>query len=488
MWLDQLDSEILNIRNQFGHIYYHGFLTGNLDTNRLSELSAIRKSLLERSDIQEKLTSILAGASSENLSVNEHKRRASLLQDLLEMERIEGAPLFVLYKADIQKQENEFTPSFGSNSKGYTARRKALSSNESRQFRQEAHKSMYPLLTGIANNCHEFIEIANALSMEQGYSDYFQFRLSQDNLNADEISEDLEAVLKVTEDDYLEFLSLARRVTDTGRVENYDLPYAQNIILSELDKFYSSNPVSDLKKVLNSLGIDLNAFPVSIESADTSNAGACFVLGSDDFRLILGSEKGYFGHYVAFHEFGHALHYSYQPKSVLLSDNGLCLEVMADFFASVLIDPSWLDEYTLANESEITHLLRQKRLSDSYRLRTMVLDTLFEREVFGSPGKSYETIWSKLSQEILMVPDKEAIWDPFCIYRPAYTKNYLYSYFLANRLAEVRFERYGSLMKNPRSLHKVFKEITESGNLYPFNERTKKVGLDSIRLADHIDL
>jgi len=88
-WLDELDSKLLSIRNQFGQIYYQGFLTGNLDVDRISELSAKRKSLLEQSDIQEKLTSFLVGASSENWSVNELKRKALLLRDLLIEERVE---------------------------------------------------------------------------------------------------------------------------------------------------------------------------------------------------------------------------------------------------------------------------------------------------------------------------------------------------------------------------------------------------------------
>ncbi|MBD3278206.1 MAG: hypothetical protein GF388_07900 [Candidatus Aegiribacteria sp.] len=488
-WLDELDSELLSIRNQFGQIYYQGFLTGNLDADRISELSAKRKSLLEQSDILERLTSISAKVSSENWSVNAHTRRAFLLQDLLIAERIEGAPILVSSKAAIQKQENEFIPSIGSDSRGYTARRNALSSNNSKQVREEAHSSLSPLLSGIESNCREFIEIANTLSKEQGYSDYFDFRLSQGNLNPVEVNQDLEAVLKVTEEEYLEFLCLASEVTGTETVDFCDLLFAQNSILSELDQIYSgTNPIFNLKKLLETLDINMDTFPVSIESADTSNAGACFSLGSDDIRLILGGENGYFGHYIAFHEFGHALHYSLQPKSVLLSDNGLCLEVMADFFTSFLADPSWLGEYTLANESEITRLLELKRLSDSYRLRTFVLDTMFEREIYRSPGKPLETIWRKLTQEILLVPDKEAIWDPFCVYRPAYTKNYLYSHFLSKRLAVIRFERYGSLLDNPMSLRQIFVEITEFGNLYPFNERMKKVGLDSIKLAEHIDL
>lgn len=488
-WLDELDSKLLSIRNQFGQIYYQGFLTGNLDVDRISELSAKRKSLLEQSDIQEKLTSFLVGASSENWSVNELKRKALLLRDLLIEERVEGASALVSSKAAIQKQENKFIPSFGSDSKGHAARRNALSSNDSKQVREEAHSSLSPLLSGIESNCREFIEIANTLSKEQGYSDYFDFRLSQDNLNPVEVNQDLEAVLEVTEEEYLEFLRLAREVTGTETVDFCDLPFAQKSILCELDRIYSGNsPISDLKKLLDTLTIDMDSFPVTIESADTSNAGACFALDSDDFRLILGSDNGYFGHYIAFHEFGHAMHYSLQPKSVLLSDRGLCLEVMADFFTSVLADPSWLGEYTLANESEITRLLELKRLSDAYRLRTFVLDTMFEREIYRSPWKPLETTWRKLSKEILLVPDKEAIWDPFCVYRPAYTKNYLYSHFLAKRLADIRFERYGSLLDNPMSLNQVFAEITEYGNLYPFKERVKKVGLDSIRLAKHIDL
>lgn len=488
-WLDELDAELLSIRNQFALIYFQGFLTGDLDVNRISELSAIRRSLLAQPDLHIKLASILPGTSTENSSRSELVRRAILFQDLLDAERIEGAPLFVSSMADIQKKENEFTPCFDSDYQGYSARRNALSTNESRQVRHEAHNSLSPLLTGIESKCREFIEIANSLALEQGYSDYFHFRLSQDNLKADELGQDLEAVLKVTKDDYLEFLRHARKESGTDCIDSCDLPYAQNRILSKLDQVYSSSiPISSLMKMLNSLAIDMTSFPVSIESADTSNAGAFFALGSNDFRLILGNEQGYFGHYVAFHEFGHVLHYSHQPKSVLLSDKGLCMEVMADFFASVLTDPSWVEEFTFANEPGITHSLELKRLSDSYRLRSLVVDTMFEREVYGSPGKPFQSVWGNLNQEILSVPCKDAIWDPFCVYRPAYTKNYLYSHFLANRLAEIRFERYGSILENPKSLHKVFREITEFGNLLPFNKRFKKVGIDSIRLTGHIHL
>jgi hypothetical protein len=131
----ELDSELLRIRNQFGHIYYQGFLNGNLDVNLISEISEHRKQLLANPSFETLIDSILNQASTDNSTGNDTQRKAYLLQELLEAERIEGADLFISAKANIQKQENEFMPVFGANQKGYSARRFVLSQYESRHER-----------------------------------------------------------------------------------------------------------------------------------------------------------------------------------------------------------------------------------------------------------------------------------------------------------------------------------------------------------------
>jgi len=481
-WLDDLDLKLLEFRDQYGRTYYQGFKTGKLNTEYLREISEQQSSLLATPGILEKAEQILT--TSEDISSEKANaaRKASLLIRLLKREGVEKSPLLVELKSRIQLKEIAFVPSFGADKHGYANRRDILSLCEDRTLRREAFFSMRPLLESIESTCHDLIGVANELSIESGYLNYFDFVLSQDDLNSDQLNIDMENALLATEKPYRAFLDFCRHEIVPGKLDLFDIPFAQAKLLKETDRLFSSrDSISDLKGTLDTLSIDLDGLPISMEVVDSPNAGTCFVLGPDDVRLILGSEAGYFGHYVAFHEFGHALHYCRQPDSVLLRDNGICLETMADFFAELLTDPEWLSGFCSMTSQEIRNHLRAKKLVDSYRIRTMIRDTIFEYEIFSNQVKSFASTWSSLNKEILGIASEEAIWSPFSIYRPAYIKNYVYSNFLSRMLTGVS-KKSRLQADSSKAMLSLFENIVEHGNMVSFKERLTSAGIDSIEL------
>lgn len=485
-WLDDLDSKLLKIRNQYGHAYYQGFRTGELNTCILSEIAERQSSLLQTPGILEKAAQIIIGSESTPSGNPIASRKASLLIELLKRGEVENSPELVELRSRIQKAEIAFVPVFGSG-RGYSDRRKTLSGCEDRKTRREAHLSMQPLLGIIGSACHDFVELANNLSQQSGYPGYFDLCLSQDELNSTRLQSDMDNALIATEEAYGAFLDFCRQKTGSDEPELFDLPLAQAHLFRDADRLFSDrDSVSDLKGTLKSLSMDLDDMPISVEVADSPNAGTCFVLGPDDVRLVLGSETGHFGHYVAFHEFGHALHYCRQPESALLRDTGICLETMADFFAGLLTDPDWLSGFCSMTDREMGDYLRVKKLVDSYRIRAMIVDTRFEYEVFSNPTESFERTWSRLNSDILGVACGDAIWSPFSIYRPAYTKNYVYSHFLSGMLTRLSRES-RVCAESSKAMLSLFEETVEQGNVVSFEERMKSAGLDSIELkADTI--
>ena len=488
-WLSDIDKQLLQIRNQYGNTYYQGFKTGKLDSALLEELAEKQTEVLADTGIVDKLNQILSEEDSGAEEAIQILRKSILLRRVIDGVRVEKHPALVSLKGKIQLQENEFIPSFGGEQNGYSARRSILSESDDMECRRNAFLSLQPLLNNISDICYELIEVANVASSDSGYTSYFDFLLAQEDMTNDQLESAMVSALHATEDSYLEFLAIGREMLKSERINLFDLPFIQGELTRETDKLFSKrNRFTDLRETLNSIGIDLSEFPVTIETVDSPNAGTCFVLGSRDIRLILGLEGGYFGHYVAFHEFGHALHYSMQPDSAILSDQGVCLETMADFFATLLSDPDWLSEHTLMTAQEVQKFLRMKKLSDSYRIRTMIRDTMFESEIFRNPGKSFDEVWLNLTEKILGVQAKEAIWSPFSIYRPAYSKNYVFSHFLSKSLTELTSMKKDSSSENTKRLFSLFNDLVRQGNLEPFEDRAVKLGIDYCALGTDINL
>ncbi|MCK5035264.1 MAG: hypothetical protein KAS73_05160 [Candidatus Sabulitectum sp.] len=488
-WINDIDSQLLEIRNQYGHTYYQGFKTGKLNTDILKDLADQQNALFSTPSIVEKTEQILAKTGNISSITSETQRKASLLLKLLKQEEVEKSLPLVMAKSKILQAENAFVPSIDDKQQGYSKRREILSQCKDRKKRYDAYFSLQPLLQSIERESHDLIQLANEASAKIGYSNYFDFCLSQDDINSNQLENDIENALIATEESYKNLLEFSRQEIGTNRIEMFDFQLVNAKLLKEADRqFTRKSKISDLKKTLNSLAINLDELPVSIEVIDSPNAGTCFVLGSNDIRLTLGSEAGYFGHYVAFHEFGHALHYSLQPQSALLRDNGICMETMADFFANMLTDSEWLSEYTSMTEKEINNYLEMKKLVDSYRVRTMIRDTTFEFEIFKCPGESFEKIWSNLNKKIMGVSSDKAIWSPFSVYRPAYTKNYVYSHFLSKQLAEISKNKFGIQGKKRKAMLSLFERITTPGNMTQFKERIKSIGIDLDQLKVNISL
>ena len=478
-WLNDIDARLLEIRNEYGSTYYRGFKTGKLDSACLGVLAERQMDVLSDPEIPNRINRILLETDSLKPEAADFRRKSVLLRRLLESVRVEKHPVLVSLKAKVQQDENEFVPAFGISRKGYSARRNTLSHCEDRECRRKAFLSLQPLLGKISDRCCRLVAAADSVSSDAGYSSYYEFLLAQEDMTVSGLHITMNRALQATEDSYLEFLAMGRDICKAERISEFDLPFTQGVLTREVDRLFSQrSKISDLKETLDSMGIDPDMFHVSMETVDSPNAGTCFVLGSEDIRIILGSEPGYFGHYVAFHEFGHALHYSLQPQSTLLSDTGICMETMADFFATLLTDHGWLSEHTSMTPGDITEYFKMKKLSDSYRIRSMIRDTMFESEIFTHPGKSFHEVRGNLTERILGVQAGEPVWSPFSMYRPAYVKNYVYSHLLSHSLDELTTLKHGNHSENQKRLLSVFTDIASKGNLVPFQERLVEYGID----------
>jgi oligoendopeptidase F len=464
LWLDLLDKRIMEIWNEYGSLYYHGFRDSRLDTEGLNILTQKYRELLGDPSLLSKILSVLQSSSDKVI-----KRKAELLRSLITQERVESSPILSELRTAIMNEDSAFRPVVSGENIEYSERRRILCSEADRDTRREAYYSTLPLLHQIEEKSRKSIKVANELVKLEGIDNYFEFSISFENLGIDSLKKTFSSILNQTSQDHKEFLKRSRSIVGSSELQSYDLQYTlEKITTPPVSHFPADRLLDTLKKTVEGFSIDFDSLPITIEMFDTPNAGTCFVLGPDDIRLVLNPDDGYFPYYVAFHEFGHALHKLYRPdNSAILSHSGLCAEGLADLFAGFIREPEWLSSFTEMTGCEIDKFLAERKLSVAYKYRDRIRTTVFEYEIHRQPDTDFFSKWNELTEEYLGISSPDPIWDPFSVYRPSYVKNYIYSELFQRKVMNYLRGECGKTIGNPAIIKTIKKIFYESGNLIP---------------------
>jgi len=480
-WLEELESKLRHNEEEQSLIYYEGLKHRKLDSEQLEAKATEWRKILLDPDLWDMIEGEL---KSETHPVT--RRKLELLRKWIIMTRINyNKELFEL-RHSIEKKVNTFRPIFKGKELGYAELREIVRKDPDRNNRREAYMAVKPLLESIRGEAIESIKLANALARKEGFTTYADLVLHMEGFTENELLELFDKLKHYTNPAWQQLIELTRDNVTTD-IQLYDLTYMVYKLTHPPDHRFPRDKLLDsLNRTLEAFDLDLDALPVKIEFCDIPYGGVCVVLKHhQDVRLLMNPREGYTYYGILFHEFGHALHSLYSPDSILLRDEAPFSEGMADVWAGLLEERSWLNKFTEMTPSEVEQFLTTRPIDRAYAFRPTMRDFVFELQLYRNPDAKFEDIWTAVSEQYLDFKDDTGIWPYFSFTYPLYIKNYVLSRLIKEVTYEFIHDKYGEIVGNPHVVRFLIENYYQPGNLVHWRDKIKSsTGSDPLTSLD----
>ena len=468
-WLEELESKLRQNEEERSFIYYQGLKHGNLNSGQLEAKATEWREMLLDPDLWDRVEGEL---KSETHPVT--RRKLELLRKWIIMTRINyNKELFEL-RHSIEEKVNTFRPIFKGKELSYAELREILRKDPDRNNRREAHMAVKPLLESIRGEAAESIKLANELSRKERFTTYADLVLHMEGLTENELLNLFAKLKHYTNPAWQQLIELTRNNVTTD-IQPYDLTYMVYKLTHPPDHRFPRDKLLDsLKRTLTVFGLDPDTLPVKIEFCDIPYGGVCVVLKHhQDIRLLMNPREGYTYYGILFHEFGHALHSLYSPDSILLRDEGPFSEGMADVWAGLLEECSWLGKFTEMTPSEVDQFLTTRPIDRAYAFRPTIRHFVFELQLYKNPDAKFEDIWAAVSEQYLDLKDDTGIWPYFSFTYPLYIKNYVLSRLIKEVTYKFMHDKYGEIVGNPNVVRFLIENYYQLGNLVHWRDKIK---------------
>ncbi len=461
-WIDEIDLRLKKNWEEQMFLWYQE----TFDKERLDEKAREVRELLLDPNLLDRTEALL---KREKNPIS--KRKAEILRKEIVKARIEYDKRLFALRSEIEERANKFLPLINGKEVKINERSKILMRSPHRKLRKEAHQSWKPLLDPIEKQARKSIKLANKLAQGEGFANYPALILSLDSISSDYLFDLCLKIKKNTEGVWKKFIKKGRE--EISGFQMYDLRFMFYKFFLPPDSYFpKERMIESLKSTLESYEIDLSSLPIKIETQDMAFSGGCYNLKmGEDIRVTYNPVGGYMDYRVLFHEFGHAMHYLYLPKSFLLIDDQSFKEGMADIWSGFIDTREWLQEFISPPEDKIDTFLNALTLDEAFRFREFICELSFELELYKNPEANFEKIWQAVAKEYLGIEDDSGIWSEFVFSAPLYMKDYIFAKLIKSVTFRFFRKRFGEIMGNREILDFLIENYYKPGNLIPWREK-----------------
>lgn len=464
-WIDEIDNRLKENWGEQMFLWYQD----TLDKEKLEEKAKEVRELLFDPYLLKKTEKLLK--EEKNLI---KRRKAEILKKQIIKAHIEYNKKLFELRSEIEEKADKFLPMISGEKVKINERANILMKSTNRDLRKEAYYSWKPLLESIEMEARESIKLANRLANEEGFVNYPTLVFSLDNISDNYLFDLCSRIMKDTEEVWKEFIVKSRKeITD---FQIYDLIFMFYKFFLPPDSYFPKEKMFEtLRATLESYEIDLNSLPIKVETKDMAYSGACYNLKmGDDIRVTYNPVGGYMDYRALFHEFGHAIHYVYLPKSFLVIDEPSFREGMADIWSGFVDTKEWLQEFTSMPENKIEAFLNALELDEAFRYRLFITELCFELELYKNPEADFEKVWQVVNRKYLGIDDRSGIWSEFVFSAPLYMSDYIFSKLIKNTIFSFLRKKFGNMIGNKEVLDFLIKECYTPGNLIPWREKIER--------------
>lgn len=386
-------------------------------------------------------------------------RRLVLLDRLYLDAASEQHPSVVQLRLRLERRVVGFRPRFQGRRVDRARIRDELRTNPRRAAREEAYRAEDELWNRLGPDLRRLTRARNARARALGFPNYPELRLSFEGLTVaalrnlcDEALRPIAGEIRQIRDDFIAHSGEATWFP-------WDLRFAQERRAAlPYRSFPGSAMVPAIRSALRRWGLPISRLPIAVTMHDIPFGGLTFAIRiPTDVRIVIPPKGGWERYLVAFHEFGHAVHFAsiHQPGYLLRSpDVGFSgfVEGIGDLFEEVSMAPRWLQGRRGVNSRSVRRFRKGRSLEHLVRAAMMTSWVRTELDLYrdpdGDPTRSSTSYLRTLFGFGRYAP-RSFIQTPY-ITHPVYGQSYLLSLLFRKQLVRAFTEQVGRpLWPNP---------------------------------------
>ena len=367
----------------------------------------------------------------------ELNRIARLIYMKILSERNRYIPAAYRLKSSIMETFINYRAEFEGEQRTGSYFRRLMREESDRERRRKAWYANVLKGSDIAPKLQELIKRRNELARECDAEDFYEFQLSAMGVTVDNLFTVLDKLDAITRGPYLQILQKRKIKLGLEAVEPWDFAYFSDTLSLAFDSYFKKDSLMQvLNRTMTGLGYDMNSLPLQYDLEPRPGkiqSAFCLPINvPDDIRILVNIDDGYSSYRILFHEFGHALHFSYieQPHYTLRGSPAGCFaEAMASINESLMHQPEWLMKYGGVPDSILSPILELMHDSRIISLRSALVNVYFERELYRTDAENPTELYWDMYERFTFGPrhDDVALWALIHHYtdNPVYVHNYI---------------------------------------------------------------
>ncbi|EKE04280.1 MAG: hypothetical protein ACD_20C00090G0020 [uncultured bacterium] len=368
----------------------------------------------------------------------------------------------------------------------------------------EKRKEIYTALEGggdvIARDLVELVKQRNSFARQQGYPNYFSYKLKNSyGVNENELFtllNDLEAKTdKIAKKMYKEN---DEKLARAYNIKPEDLrPWHYGLLLEDSPIKEANKYIKDREDLLpitkamyKKMGWDLDKLPITYDifpRQGKNQHGFCFDIDtSKDIRILANLTNNLNSLETLNHETGHAIYDAGISDRIPYLDRNVASSALTEAVAMLMenlpIREKKFFQDKLNMPDELVERLSQQRKKGQVGFVRHYLKLLnFEREMYRNPDQDLAKLWFDTDKKYRgrNIPEKlnnEWASVPHFLSHPAYLQNYLRAEMMASQIHDSFKNKYGTDMLDTEKTHDFFeKKMFRRGSYLSENEMMKKL-------------
>ncbi len=288
----------------------------------------------------------------------------------------------------------------------------------------------------IAGDIIQMVKMRNEFARDFGYSNYYQLALETKDQTPEKIKSLLDDIELKTRDQFFEAKSMIDRILakryniHVSELQSYHYNDERSSFLprrfsDKMDSLYrEKDPIKLAAEFFSGIGLPvqdvIDRSDLVYRKGKSASTNIYNVDFKNDLRLMATISNSNEGMKKMMHLCGHASHFkniSDKTPYLLKDPNSVIAEGVAGCFENMVSNNLWLKtEFDLDSASNrqfsllCMHYIQVDRL---YRLRRLLVKSMFEREVYLDPDQNLGALWYRLNEKYLGIlsPDDQNVSD-----------------------------------------------------------------------------
>jgi oligoendopeptidase F len=455
-------------------LYYLMYAQGRQNP-RLEEIQSIKHELMTNERLKE--TFIFWKKTFKDDPV--WHRRLSVLLSKMEQESIDSE--IELVELQKQLQGNLLTSNINVKGKEYNLGtvHSNIMENPNRQIRKQLLQAAKTIGEKNENLFRKLIQKRNKLARDLGHTNYYHFRCSLKEINIEKYLYEMENLIARSSDSSIYWNKRIKDKFGWEIIHHYD-QYFSTFNFCELDEqhFTSSRMKEVLNDVVDSLGIDMNQLPVTIESLEIPYGGFCININPDDIKLVVNKRDSYSVFLSGLHELGHAIdgHYSsYEYPELYRFYSSIAAEGFAELFQTIIVNKEFLIKHFDVQPNTYSQIEELNHLIDLNMVKINYYYSLVEYELYHNPEQSFQKTANECYKHVFGYKGEtfHPASEMFYIESPVFFQDYNFALAIRDMIRN-KF-RIKSAYRNTEVFHEILEKYIKPNQLYSWQKRVEEL-------------